>query len=176
MVIALALVSLLLSHLSGAQEPPEDPGPRPCPIWLEDAPRLGPGRPEAISRKHLESVTVCRYYENPNLANGPDLPPNDKLANEKTISVSRTVQSLARSIDRLRSYPAPKNGTPFCSAEFGGGFWVNFGYFDGREASVEVVPSGCPRAVAGKHGGWLMLSGKLRQRLRKIAPLPRQGG
>jgi hypothetical protein len=35
-----------------------------------------------------------------------------------------------------------------------------------------VVPTGCPRAVPGKKGGWLRLSVDLQQRLMTIAPLP----
>jgi hypothetical protein len=125
--------------------------------------------------RSLRAVAVCRYYENPQLANGPDLPPNNKLANEKTIEHRKTVLSLARAFDRLRSYPAQENGMHLCSDEFGGGFYVRFLYSDGRRSSLEVVPSGCPRAVAGKHGGWLLLSADLRLRLMKVAPLPTAG-
>jgi len=61
-----------------------------------------------------------------------------------------------------------------CSSEFGGGFYLRFLYSDGRRSSVEVVPSGCPRAIAGKKGGWLWLSRDLRLRLMRIAPLPQR--
>jgi hypothetical protein len=160
------------TQVSGVGEPAESLQLRSCPTWFERAPRLGPGRPDAVVVGSLRAVTVCRYYGNPQLANGPGLPPNNKLASEKTIESRQTVRSLARAFDRLRPYPSRENGMALCSDEFGGGFYVRFLYSDGRQSSLEVVPSGCLRAVAGKHGDWLMLSGGLRLRLMKVAPLP----
>jgi hypothetical protein len=173
--IPILLLALLIGHTQdGSEDHPPSGVPHACPEWFEHAPRLGPGRPEAVVGVDLASVTVCRYFENPNLANGPGLPPNNKLANEKTLQQRQTARSLAHAFNRLRPYPTPEGGMPLCAAEFGGGFYLQFLYSDGRQASIEVVPSGCPRAVPGKHGDWLLLSGDLRQRLRKIAPIPRQ--
>jgi len=115
---------------------------------------------------------VCRFFENPNGANGPGLPPNGKLATEHIILQPRPARSLARSFNRLPPHPQSDSKMRICSSEFGGGFYVRFLFADGRRSSVEVIPSACPRAVAGKHGGWLLLSGALRQRLEAIAPLP----
>jgi hypothetical protein len=123
---------------------------------------------------------VCRYFGNPNSADGPGLPPNDKLATEQVVGQPRTARSLGRAFNRLRPYP-PAQDAPYpdgmppmylCSAEFGGGFYLQFLYSDGRRSSVEVVPTGCPRAVPGKKGDWRWLSGDLRLRLKRIAPLP----
>ena len=158
--------------------------PKRCPTWFEHTARFGPGRPHAVAVNDLKAVSVCRYYEDPYSANAPGLPPNNKLASEKVIDHRHTARSLARAFDRLRPYPPQQHGYyPFpqkemhlCSAEFGGGFYVRFLYSDGRQSSVEVVPSGCPRAVAGKHGHWLLLSGDLHLRLMKIAPLPQEAG
>jgi hypothetical protein len=153
-----------------------------CPRWFDQTPRLGPGRPDAVELGGLMEVIVCRYTGNPHSAEGPGLPPNDKLATERVVDRRRTARSLARAFNRLRPYPfqdAPyPDGQPpmaLCSAEFGGGSYLRFLYSDDRRSSVEVIPSGCPRAVPGKKGGWLLLSGDLHLRLMKIAPLP-QGG
>lgn len=149
--------------------------PEPCPVRFEHARPFGPGRPTAVVLGGLATVTVCRYQGNAFSAEGPGLPPNNKLANERTIGQRDTVQSLARAFDRLRPYPS-QSGMPLCSAEFGGGFYIRFLYFDGRKSSLKVIPSGCPRAVAGRHGDWRLLSGDLRLRLMKIAPLPEEEG
>jgi hypothetical protein len=119
---------------------------------------------------------VCRFNENPYGANGGDLPPNNKLATEKVLNQRPTARSLARAFDHLRPFPRQEPGTLLCSTEFGGGFYLQFLYNDGRQSSVEVVPTGCPRAVPGKKGTWLLLSGELGQRLGRIAPLPQAGG
>lgn len=149
------------------------------PTWFYEAPRFGPGRPEAVELGGLRRVAVCRYRGNAHGANGPDLPPNDKLVIEKAVRQRHTAHSLARAFNRLRPFPfqdAPyPDGQPpmaLCSAEFGGGFYLRFLYSDDRQSSVDVVPSGCPRAVPGKKGGWLLLSADLRARLERIAPLP----
>lgn len=151
----------------------------PCPTWFDRAPRLDPGRPEAVELGGLAEVTVCRYFGNHHSVNGPGLPPNDKLATEKVIEQPRTARSLGRAFNRLRRFPshdAPyPDGQPpmrLCSNEFGGGFYLRFLYSDGRSSSVEVVPTGCPRVVAGKRGGWLWLSSDLHLRLMQIVPLP----
>lgn len=145
-----------------------------CPTWFEHTARFGPGRPHAVAVNDLKAVSVCRYYEDPYSANAPGLPPNNKLASEKVIEQHYTVRSLARAFNRLPPYPSQRKGALLCSAEFGGGFYLRFLYPNGRQSSLEVVPSGCPRAVAGKHGGWLLLSSDLRLRLMKIAPLPQR--
>src|SRR6476469_9243020 len=105
----------------------------PCPTWFHRAARLGPGRPEAVPLGGLKEVTLCRYFGNPNSANGADLPPNNKLAAEKMIGQSLTARSLGHSFNRLRPYPtqdAPyPDGQPpmhLCSSEFGGGFYLRF--------------------------------------------------
>lgn len=150
-----------------------------CPTWFDRAPRLGPGRPDAVALRGLRAVTVCRFFENPHSAGGPGLPPNDKLAAEKLVRRPDTARSLGRAFNRLRPYPSQDapypDGQPpmrLCSSEFGGGFYLRFLYSDGRSSSVAVVPTGCPRAIAGKKGGWLWLSADLRLRLMKTAPLP----
>ncbi|HKO39049.1 MAG TPA: hypothetical protein VJU14_11850 [Solirubrobacterales bacterium] len=127
-------------------------------------------------------MAVCRYFGNANSANGPGLPPNDKLATERVVNQPHTARSLGRAFNRLRPFPAQDapypDGQPpmyLCSSEFGGGFYLRFLHSDGRRSSVEVVPTGCPRAVPGRRGGWLWLSADLKQRLMGIAPLPQQG-
>lgn len=181
-VIPIALLALLIGDLQ-ASSSREAAEPELCPTWFDRAPRLGPGRPEAVELGGLREVVVCSYFGNSNSANGPGLPPNDKFANERAVDKPNAARSLGRAFNRLRPYPvqdAPyPDGQPpmyLCSSEFGGGFYLRFLYSNGRQSSVEVVPSGCPRAVAGKKGGWLLLSGDLRRRLMKIAPLPGRGG
>jgi uncharacterized delta-60 repeat protein len=169
---------LLLDQLPSPQAR-EAAEPEPCPTWFDEAVRLGPGRPHAVELGGLRGVAVCRYTGNANGAEGPGLPPNDKLATEEVVEQPHTARSLGRSFNRLRPFPAQDapypDGIPpmyLCSAEFGGGFYLQFRYADGRRSSVEVVPSGCPRAVPGRKGDWRWLSGDLRLRLMEIAPLP----
>src|SRR5690348_11875807 len=97
----------------------------PCPMWLDRAARLGPGRPDAVEIDGLKKVVACRYFGNPNSANGPGLPPNDKLAAETVIDQPRSARSLGRAFNRLRPYPAQDapypDGQPpmyMCSSEF----------------------------------------------------------
>ena len=172
--IPLILTALLLgnSHAASAHKVDDPAAAQQCPTWFHRAPQLGPGLPDAVVVDSVREVVVCHFYENPNVANGPGLPPNNKLASEKVIDQGDTAQSLGRSFNRLRPYPSKQKASLLCSSEFGGGFYLRFLYSDGRKASIEVVPSGCPRAVAGKNGSWLLLSSHLRVRLNKIAPLP----
>jgi hypothetical protein len=183
--VPIVLLALLIggSQASSSHQAREAAEPEPCPTWFDQADRLGPGRPDAVKLGGLTEVAACRYVGNRHSAEGPGLPPNDKLATEKVIYEPHTARSLARAFNRLRPYPAQDapypDGQPpmyLCSNEFGGGFYLQFLYSDGRRSSVKVVPSGCPRAVAGKKGDWLWLSGDLRQRLMKIAPLPQRAG
>lgn len=143
-----------------------------CPAWFEDAHPIGPGRPGAVPLADLESVVVCRYFGNPESANGPGLPANNHFAAQRSITRTSRAISLALAFDRLRPYPSRGKGTLICPAEFGGGFYLLFRYSDHRQASVEVVPSGCPRVVPGRHGSWRLLSGPLRVRLKHLVPLP----
>lgn len=182
--ISLVLFSLLIGHpdADSAHEVRETTSFERCPTWFHQASQLGLGRPDAVVVGGIRAVTVCRFYENPNMADRPGLPPNNKLASERIIDRRHTARSLARAFDRLRPYPPQPHGSyppqqkemHLCSSEFGGGFYLRFLYVNGRQSSVVVVPSGCPRAVVGRHGGWLLLSGDLRQRLIKIAPLPQE--
>lgn len=182
--IPFVLLAFLIGYPQGtaSHQARETSESEPCPTWFYEAPRLGSGHPEAVELGDLTQVAVCRYRGNPNGAVGPDLPPNDKLVAEKVVDQRRTARSLARAFNRLRPYPfqdAPyPDGQPpmaLCSAEFGGGFYLRFLSSDDRRSSVEVVPSGCPRAVPGKKGGWRLLSADLRQRLMKIVPLQQRG-
>ena len=175
LVMVPVLVLMLLGLPSSGPPGPEDQrmgSAASCPAWFEDAPRLGPGRPAAVVLGGVESVTICRYHGNANLGNGPGLPPNNKLENEKMIERKVLARSMARMVDRLTPYPSGRS-QQLCSNEFGGGFWLRFGYRDGRTSSVEVVPSGCPRAIAGKHGGWLSLSYRLHRTLDAVVPASR---
>lgn len=182
--IPIVLPAFLIGSPQGTKshQARETSEPEPCPTWFYEAPRLGSGRPQAVELEDLKQVAVCRYRGNSHGAVGPDLPPNDKLVAEKVVDQRRTARSLARAFNRLRPYPfqdAPyPDGQPpmaLCSAEFGGGFYLRFLYSDGRRSSVEVVPSGCPRAVPGKNGGWRLLSPDLGLRLMTIAPLQQRG-
>jgi hypothetical protein len=182
--IPIVLLSFLTGYPQGteADHARETPDSEACPTWFYEAPRSGAGRPQAVEPGGLTQVTVCGYRGNPNGANGPDLPPNDKLVAEKVIDQRHTARSLARAFNRLRPFPfqdAPyPDGRPpmaLCSAEFGGGFYLSFLYSDDRRSSVEVVPTGCPRAVPGKKGGWRLLSADLGLRLMEIAPLQQRG-
>lgn len=183
--VHLAVIPVVLLALSGdLQSYPSHQAraaaePEACPTWFDQAPRLGHGRPHAVELEGLREVVICRYSGNPQGAEGPGLPPNDKFATERVVSRPLTARSLGRAFNRLRPYPAQDapypDGQPpmyLCSSEFGGGFYLQFLYSDGRRSSVEVVPTGCPRAVPGKKGGWLWLSADLRQRLMTIVPLP----
>lgn len=176
---ALAVSLALVLPGAASQHARESVESAPCPAWFDQAPRLGPGRPEAVELGGLREVVVCRYSGNAQGAEGPGLPPNDKFETERVVSQPHTARSLGRAFNRLGPYPAidapyPDGRPPMylCSSEFGGGFYLQFLYADGRRSSVKVVPTGCPRAVAGKKGDWLWLSGDLRQRLMEIAPLP----
>ena len=141
-----------------------------CPTWLEEAPPLGPGQPRAVGRAGLASLLICRYHGNPNSATGSGLPPNNRIEGEKTIVRRRGIVRLAGMVDELAPYPKPGPGGILCPTEFSGGFYLVFSYSDGRKASVEVVPTGCQRAVAGKNRRWLALSPALRRQLESEIP------
>jgi hypothetical protein len=98
------------------------------------------------------------------------LHPKKFLIGEGMIDNRATVRSLARAFNRLGPYPR-EPGPRFCPIESGGGFYVQFAYGDGNRNSVSVIPTGCPRAVAGRNGRWLYLPDYLVHRISAIAPV-----
>jgi hypothetical protein len=172
-VLGLLIVALIgQAHVSAADPNPEarelDNG---CPAWFEDAPALGSGRPHPVQVEGLAGVTVCRYlhaFGGGEVVHHPPLQTN--LVSEGTLERGRAVRSLAHAFDRLSPYSHPEKEIRFCGNEGSGGFYVRFVYRGGRRVSVRVIPSGCRRAVAGKHGRPLFLPTSLQQWLAAVAP------
>jgi len=166
-----ALVFGLGTQDHGRSEPMNGPSHSGCPRWFEDAPRRGSGRSIAVSLSGLTQVTVCRYlhaFGGGEVVHHPPLKTN--LVSEGRRRQLHTVKSLARGFNRLLPYPHPKEEARFCGNEGSGGFYVWFLYRDGHKASLEVKPSGCPHAIAGKGGRLLFLPTHLTRRLAKMAP------
>jgi hypothetical protein len=178
--IPLVLISVLIGQMHAPSERLHSEsrrGDQSCPTWFEQAPPLGPGRPEPVTVPGLSEMTVCRYHGPPG---GIHIPGTEStktnLAGERTIKRPHTVSSLARAFDRLLPYEHPGKETEFCPPESSGGFYVRFIYRDGRQSSVKVIPSGCRRAVAGKYGRPLFLPTYLERRLAKMVPPSHEAG
>lgn len=181
MALPLILISLFVgapgtAHGSVSSRPMQGMSEtKSCPMWFEDAPALGPGRPQPVAVSGVAGVTVCRYY---GPAGGIHVPseenPRTNLTAGRTIEDRHTVQSLARAFDRLAPYRHPKSEISLCPNESSGGFYLRFEYANGRESSVRVIPTGCRRVVPGKHGKPLFLPTYLQRRLVAITSTPRR--
>lgn len=168
--IPLVLIAVFLgggepeSESVSVSHDPREPGA--CPAWFKEAPALGPGQPKAVSHVgELADATVCQYHGPPvgPQSFGPNKSETDLLA-EKTILRSNAVRSLARSFNRLARYSHVRGGR-HCPPESGGRFYIRFSYQSGNQASVRAFQTGCQRAVAGRHGRWLILTSSLERRL-----------
>jgi hypothetical protein len=174
MLISKALVVLaLVSGLGGGRT--DGPGlearegaPR-CPGWFDQAPRLGSGLPVPVPVQGLRKVTVCRYlhaFSGEEVIHHP--PIKSDLQSVQTIAHKAGVRSLATLFNRLEPYAAFEQEALNCPIESTGGFYFRFQYQSGRDVSVQVIPSGCPRAVAGRKGKVLVLG---KNDLRRVATL-----
>lgn len=145
-----------------------------CPSWFENAPPLGPGRPEPIQQAGIAKATVCRYLHAFSGAESVREPPlRTNLVSAGSIGMP-AARRLANAVDRLQPYRHPRTSAELCGNESSGGFYVVFGYEDGHRESLIAKPSGCRHVIAGNRGKLLYLTLGVRTRLTAIAPPYRQ--
>jgi hypothetical protein len=141
-----------------------------CPAWFGQAPRLGRGLPVPVPKGGLKELTVCRYLH---ALSGQEVihhPPlrSDLRSFQRITRVGR-VEALADLVDRLEPYRDYKEQALGCPNESSGGFYFRFEYRNGKSVSVQVIPTGCSRAIAGRRGRVLALGKEEAKRVTSLA-------